>query len=195
MCGQCMSLAGRTASLMPSRVMTCHTSRCRCPGPSPTHPEFPCWHGASAGLDLLGLGAVIQELFSAGLAPASQRNYQTGSRRYLTFCSLARVTPPFPVTESMLAHFVAWLYSSNLASSTVKNYLAAVHHPDISRHGGPSYGNDATVGVCTQRHEAKDPVNPADPTPHHPGHPEAAQASMAAGSGDQGSQTFLTEIP
>lgn len=36
------------------------------------------------------------------------------------------------MTESILTHFVAWLYSTNLASSTVKNYLAAVRHSQIS---------------------------------------------------------------
>lgn len=82
-------------------------------------------------MDLPSLGRVVQELFSAGLAPSSQQNYLTGTRCYVSFCTRAHLNP-FPVTKQILTYFVGWMYTSNLASSTVKNYLAAVRHSQIA---------------------------------------------------------------
>ena len=49
---------------------------------------------------------------------------------------------PFPVTENSLSQFVAWLHIRSLASSTVKNYLAAVRHAQIALGlGDPNMGS------------------------------------------------------
>ena len=90
-------------------------------------------HGGSpsqsaAGLDFSTLDRTVQELFSAGLTPSTQQNYRSGSKWYLGFCSECHIHTPFPLTETKLVYFVAWMYGKQLAGSTVKNYLAAVRH-------------------------------------------------------------------
>ena len=82
-------------------------------------------------LDISGLDATVQRLFSAGLAPSTRRNYQSCSRRYLSFCNQLCILRPFPVTESILSRFVAFLFESRLIGATVKNYLAAVRYVQI----------------------------------------------------------------
>ena len=82
-------------------------------------------------MDIPGLDATVQPLFSAGLAPSTRRNYQSGSRRYLSFCEQYDFHP-FPTTESTLTRFVAFLFESQLTGATVKNYLAVVRHAQIA---------------------------------------------------------------
>ena len=74
----------------------------------------------------------VQRLFSAGLAPSTRRNYESGARRYLSFCTQYSVLNPFPVTESTLTQFVAFLFEAQLTGATVKNYLAAVRYTQIA---------------------------------------------------------------
>ncbi len=57
--------------------------------------------------------------------------YKTGSNRYLGFCDRYNIIP-FPVSEGTLLLFVAFLYHEGLIASTVKSYLAAVRHTQIS---------------------------------------------------------------
>ena len=93
-------------------------------------------------MDIPNLDTVVRDLFSAGLAPASQRNYRTGTKRYLEFCQGMHNLTPFPVTELVLSQFVAWLHIKKLSCSTVKNYLAAVRHSQIALGlGDPRMGN------------------------------------------------------
>ena len=81
------------------------------------------------------------QLFSAGIAPSTRKNYQTGTRRFTTFCEQFSVSPPFPVSERSLMAFVAFLHWEGLSGSTVKNYLAAVRHSQISLGwGDPNIG-------------------------------------------------------
>lgn len=74
---------------------------------------------------------VVRVLFSSGLAPSTQRSYQSGTKRYLEFCRLAALDP-FPVQESSLCLFVAHLSTARVAGPTVKLYLAAVRHAQIT---------------------------------------------------------------
>ena len=39
---------------------------------------------------------------------------------------------PFPVKEAVLCTFVAYLYKDSLSAGSVKSYLAAIHHAQIS---------------------------------------------------------------
>jgi hypothetical protein len=57
--------------------------------------------GATARLDVTSMDSTIQQLFSAGLAPSTQKSYQSGTRRYLAFCQTPHflhvsVRPPTP---------------------------------------------------------------------------------------------------
>ena len=73
-----------------------------------------------------------QELFTAGLAPATLKVYKTGTIRYNSFCVLYNVDKPFPLTEDILTHFVAFIYKEGLKAGTMKSYLAATRHTQIT---------------------------------------------------------------
>lgn len=88
----------------------------------------------SARLDLSSLDSAVQQLFSAGLANSTKKSYQSGANRYIRFCSLFGVTP-YPTTEQSLSYFVGYLFQEGLSASTVKGYLSAVRHAQISLHG------------------------------------------------------------
>ena len=83
-------------------------------------------------MDVRSLDQTIQELFTAGLAPATLKVYKTGSNRYNSFCVLYDIAKPFPVTEDVLTHFVAFLYKDGLKAGTVKSYLAAICYAQIA---------------------------------------------------------------
>ncbi len=73
----------------------------------------------------------IQELFSSGVAPSTRRTYQSGSNRYVRFCSDYGVAP-FPTSERNLSFFVGVLFRDGLSGSTIKGYLSAVRHSQIA---------------------------------------------------------------
>ena len=84
--------------------------------------------GGAGGLDIRLLDATVQELFTAGLAPANIKVYRTGTNRYTSFCVLYNVTQPFPVSEDVLTHFVAYLYMEGLKPGTINSYLVSIRH-------------------------------------------------------------------
>ena len=49
----------------------------------------------------------------------------------MEFCTNLGLTP-FPMTESVLTYFVAFLYKEGLTAGTVKSYLSAARHTQIS---------------------------------------------------------------
>ena len=74
----------------------------------------------------------VQELFSAGIANSTQRVYKFGDKCYNDFCNNFCLTP-YPVIESSLSYFVAYLYKERLSAGMIKSYLAAVRHSQIAR--------------------------------------------------------------
>ena len=90
------------------------------------------------------MGPVIQRLFHAGLAGSTQRVYTSGKKKYLEFCCRFGVSP-VPVTEQSLIGFVASMVEQGLKHSTIKSYLSAVRHLQISVGGG-----DPRVGSMPQ---------------------------------------------
>ena len=82
-------------------------------------------------LDVNTLAGTVQELYRRGLAQSSTRAYDTGKRQYLQFCRAAGLTP-LPVSENTLCLFVAYLSQKKLQHSTVRSYLSAVRHLQIS---------------------------------------------------------------
>ena len=87
--------------------------------------------GDATGLIVAQLAPVVQDLFAAGLAHSTQRTYQTGERRYIRFCQEAGLTP-FPAKEKSLILFAAHLFQEGLLAGTVKSYLSAVRHTQIT---------------------------------------------------------------
>ena len=74
---------------------------------------------------------MVQFYFQAALAPSTQKAYRSGKNKYLKFCEKA-ATPPLPVTEQSLCRFVGYLAKEGLAHQTMKCYLSAVRHLQIS---------------------------------------------------------------
>ena len=87
------------------------------------------------------MDSAVQQLFSAGLAKSTKKSYQSGANRYIRFCSLFGVTP-YPTSERSLSYFVGYLFQEGLSASTVKGYLSAVRHAQISLGlGDPKMGD------------------------------------------------------
>ena len=78
------------------------------------------------------MDSVVQRLFKAGLATSTQKAYGTGTRRYTNFRDLYAVVNPFPVSENILIKFSSYLYTEGVKAGTIKSYLAAVRHAQIS---------------------------------------------------------------
>ena len=68
-----------------------------------------------------------------GLANSTHRTYRAGLNRYLSFCHAYNVLTPFPASEVMLCYFVVFLARQGLAPTTIRTYLAAIHHAQIAR--------------------------------------------------------------
>ena len=81
-------------------------------------------------MGVVRLGQTIQMLFEQALAPATRRSYSAAQRRFLTFCK-NHALAPLPLNESLLCHFVAFLYEEGLAHTTVKSYLSALRQLQI----------------------------------------------------------------
>eukprot|EP00731_Ephydatia_muelleri_P036077 Em0199g3a len=60
------------------------------------------------------------------------RTYAAGMKRFNQFCNTFALTSPFPVSESTLCYFAVYLAKDNLASQTIKTYLAAVRDAQIA---------------------------------------------------------------
>ena len=95
-------------------------------------------------MDLVALGATIRRLLQAGLAPSTQRAYAAGKKKYLQFCQQS-ATLPVPVTEGGLVSFVAWGVQQGLKHQTLKSYISAVRHLQVSCSMG-----DPKVGTMPQ---------------------------------------------
>ena len=88
-----------------------------------------------SGLDLYRLDQMVQTLLGHGLASRTLCSYRTGVGRYLQFCTNLNLAP-FPLSQSSLYRFVAYLYSLGLSSTTIRGYLSGVRFRQISL-GGP----------------------------------------------------------
>ena len=92
----------------------------------------------ATGLAFAKLVLVIQQLLAAGVAPSTRRVYTTGALRYQEFSNSIGIEV-YPTSERSLLLFVAFLFTNNLAPSTIKTYLAAVRYEQIGRGlGDPS---------------------------------------------------------
>ena len=59
----------------------------------------------SGGFDLSRLDGTVQQQFSSGLTPATRRNYQSGSNRFMNYCSQFGVSSPYPPSEVTFCSF------------------------------------------------------------------------------------------
>ena len=117
-------------------VITCPLSLRRFRRPSTASPQFPptwcpCfWTRRWSGPPRLGARGSVA-VFRRPSCIDPQCTYRSGSNRYLKFCGETGICA-FPVCERSLCFFVAHLYKAGLSSRTVKSYLSAVRHSQIS---------------------------------------------------------------
>ena len=78
----------------------------------------------------------MEHYFHEGLAPSTQKSYNSAKRRFISFCASINIVKPVPVDEQLLCRFVAHLSSEGLSPKSVKMYLSAVRHLQISLDGG-----------------------------------------------------------
>ena len=92
----------------------------------------------ATGLAFSKLVPVIQQLLAAGVAPSTRRVYTCGALRYQEFSNFIGMEA-YPTSERSLLLFVSFLFTENLAPSTIKTYLAVVRYEQIGRGlGDPS---------------------------------------------------------
>lgn len=101
------------------------------PFPSPTKSASTPVPGETR-LALTSLDATVSQFYRAALTASTQRTYQSGKKRYISFCVKYKVEYPIPVSEKLLCYFVSFLAKEGLAHSTIKSYLSAVRHLQIS---------------------------------------------------------------
>ena len=79
--------------------------------------------------------ASANEFFTKGQAKSTLKSYQSGIRRYESFC--ARLNrPTLPAREETLSAFVAALAKEGVSHTSLKVYLAAVRHYQIQNGQG-----------------------------------------------------------
>ena len=80
------------------------------------------------------MDSIISNLLEHGLSSSTRSAYQSGVRRYLQFCMLYRLQP-WPLAETTLCRFVAYLSQYRLAPSSIHLYLSALRFCQISSGG------------------------------------------------------------
>ncbi len=70
--------------------------------------------------------------YSQGLASSTLRLYKSGKDRYTQFCSKHSISS-LPVTEHVLSLFVSTLANQGLKHQTIKCYLSAIRHLQVSQ--------------------------------------------------------------
>ena len=84
-------------------------------------------------MDLSSLDGAVLLYSSRGVADSTRRTYESGLRRYLSFCYVFGVSTPFPVSEPLLCYFVTFLAQEGVSPATIRTYLAAVRHAQVTR--------------------------------------------------------------
>ena len=83
-------------------------------------------------MGVTGLDAVVRSLLDRGVAQSTLAAYQSGKRRYFSFCAQFNF-PPLPLQEHVLCQFVAFLFSASLSYQSIRSYLSAVRHLQITQ--------------------------------------------------------------
>ena len=101
---------------------------------------------ADPRLELRRLNDSVQKLLAAGLTAATVRSYQSGCSHFVPFCNCIKLSL-FPLCESILFRFVAFLVNQHLTIGTIQLYLSALRLHQIE--GG---GSDLSMADIPQMH-------------------------------------------
>ena len=83
-------------------------------------------------LDIPELDPAVQFFCEKGIADSTHKTYKSALRRFGAFCSLYDILSPFPVSEALLCYFAAAMAKEGLTPQTIKTYLAAIRHMQIT---------------------------------------------------------------
>ena len=86
--------------------------------------------GSPHGTNLSDLHNKVQHFITEGLAPATRTTYAAKMKRYIQFCTIAKI-PPTPATESTLQLFCTHLAILNIFHATIKVYPSAIHYMHV----------------------------------------------------------------
>ncbi len=75
--------------------------------------------------------AVIHGYFTQGIAQSTERTYRSAQRRFIRFCQ-AQSLSPLPLQETVLVAFAASVANEGLKHQTIKCYLSALRHMQIT---------------------------------------------------------------
>ena len=92
------------------------------------------------------------------MSGSTKRVYASGRKRYLEFCKQAGVVE-FPLAESQLCTYVAYLADQGLRHSSIKGYLSAIRRDQIIHGLGDPFLASWPILECTLKgvklHQAK----------------------------------------
>ena len=78
------------------------------------------------------MDGAVQHFCAQGLAPSTQRTYQSALRKFTGFCTSYSIVSPFPVSEAILCYYATHLACQQLSPQTIKIYLSAIRHMQIT---------------------------------------------------------------
>ena len=76
-------------------------------------------------LGINSLDQTVWALFASGIAPATRAAYDSSRRRYIYQFGLT-------LSETVLCHFIAFLFAQSLSARSIRFYLSALHYSQIS---------------------------------------------------------------
>ena len=75
---------------------------------------------------------LVQFYFEQGLSSSTHKTYATGTKRFNNFCISHNIVAPFPLSQSLLCYYVAYLAKQGLTPATINVYLSALRHEQIA---------------------------------------------------------------
>ena len=114
------------------------------------------------------MDSLVQFYFEQGLSSSTHRTYTTGINRFNKFCLVHDIKDPFPLSQTLLCYFVSYLANQDLSTGTIKVYLSALRHKQVSLgHPDPQHSSMPKLKLVTNgvtRAKAKQPSSSTGPS-------------------------------
>ena len=94
-------------------------------------------------MDLSELDQAVQRYLGNCVAPSTCAAYRSAMRRYHNFCDRFKIQNPFPLTETIICRFVAFLGQEGLKHRTLKVYLSGLRFAQIHQALGNLFLKDS----------------------------------------------------
>ena len=78
-------------------------------------------------LDIQALDSLGRDLISRAYADSTQQNLNSHIKSYITLCEVVS-SAPFPVTVTLITHYIAYLVSLGRIYGTILNHLSSIKH-------------------------------------------------------------------